>query len=154
MRIVVLLLASCFFGNLHAQTAADSVRLVVSNFFSAMRKSDTAAMRSCLSPLVHLEATQQVPDAEPRLIQESVDDFFASVARIEPGLLDERIEFASVLVDGSLASVWTPYAFYFNGRYSHCGVNSFQLVRVRQEWRIQYLIDTRHKSCPDQSGAK
>jgi hypothetical protein len=154
MRIISLLLVTCFFGTLQAQTASDSVRQVVSHFFSAMRKSDTATMRSCLSPLAHLEATQEVPDAEPRLIPKSVDDFFASIARIEPGLLDERIEFASICVDGSLASVWTPYTFYFNGRYSHCGVNSFQLVRVRQQWQIQYLIDTRHKTCPDKSGSK
>ena len=135
------------FASLQAQTSTDSVRQVVIDFFSAMRKSDTTGMRACLSPLVHFEATQPRPDAEPKLIQESVAGFLVSVSRIEPGLLDERIEFSSVLVDGSIASVWTPYEFYYNGQYSHCGVNSFQLVRVQGKWQIQYLIDTRRKSC-------
>lgn len=146
MRLLFLILFIPFV-KLNAQTSADSVRQVVTDFFSAMRKSDTTGMRACLSPLVHFEATQTRPDAEPKLILESVNDFLTSVSRIEAGLLDERIEFASVLVDGSIASVWTPYEFYYNGKYSHCGVNSFQLVRVQGKWQIQYLIDTRRKSC-------
>ena len=146
MRLLFLILFIPFV-KLNAQTPADSVRQVVTDFFTAMRKSDTTGMRACLSPLVHFEATQPRPDAEPKLIQESVNNFLTSVSRIEAGLLDERIEFASVLVDGSIASVWTPYEFYYNGKYSHCGVNSFQLVRAQGKWQIQYLIDTRRKSC-------
>ncbi|HNA01067.1 MAG TPA: hypothetical protein PLN49_09415, partial [Ferruginibacter sp.] len=59
---------------------------------------------------------------------------------------DERITFDVVRVDGALAIAWTPYKFYFNGKFSHCGVNSFQLVRFNGEWKIQYLIDTRRKA--------
>ena len=50
-----------------------------------------------------------------------------------------------VKIDGALASVWTPYKFYFNGKFSHCGVNSFQLVRMNNTWKVQYIIDTRRR---------
>ncbi|MFM7672704.1 MAG: nuclear transport factor 2 family protein [Bacteroidota bacterium] len=130
-----------------AQTAVDSVKAVVSDFFRAMKASDSAGMRSALSPVVHFEATQSRPDAEPALVQESVTNFLSSVARTPAGALDERITFETVKVDGPLAIVWTPYEFYFNCRYSHCGVNSFQLVRLQGKWMIQYLVDTRRKSC-------
>jgi hypothetical protein len=146
MRLFLLVLFVPFAG-LRAQSPADSVRQVVTDFFAAMRRSDTAGMRACLSPAVHFEATQNSPDAVPQLIQESVDNFMASVSRIAAGLLDERIEFGSILVDASIASVWTPYVFYYNGKYSHCGVNSFQLVRLNGKWLIQYLIDTRRRKC-------
>lgn len=43
----------------------------------------------------------------------------------------------------ALATVWAPYAFYLDGRLSHCGVNAFQLIRRPQGWRIVSLIDTR-----------
>jgi len=147
MRIVFLLLSVLIMGDLAAQSSTDSVRQVVNEFFRAMKQSDTAGMRATLSSTVHFEATQSRPDSEPGLLLESVSNFLASVARIPAGALDERIVFETVKVDGSLASVWTPYEFYFNGRYSHCGVNSFQLVRLRGKWQIQYLIDTRHSSC-------
>jgi len=57
----------------------------------------------------------------------------------------KKITFSNILIDGNLASVWTPYEFYFKGQFSHCGVNSFQLVKSNNEWKIQYIIDTRRK---------
>jgi len=47
--------------------------------------------------------------------------------------------------NGLIATVTTPYSFYYNGNFSHCGVNSFQLVNFSGEWKIVYLIDTRTK---------
>lgn len=147
MRILILAAACLLALPSLAQSSADSVRQTITDFFLAMKRSDTTGMRSCLHPTVHLEATQDRPDAEPRVIQQSVVNFLAGVARTPAGSLDERIAFEAVHVDGPLASVWTPYEFYFNGRYSHCGVNSFQLIRVQGKWLIQYLIDTRRKNC-------
>ena len=60
-------------------------------------------------------------------------------------MLDERISFETVKVDGDLAIAWTPYKFYLGDQFSHCGVNSFQLVKLEGVWRIQYLIDTRRR---------
>ena len=37
---------------------------------------------------------------------------------------------------GSLATVWIPYDFHVNGAWSHCGVDTFTLVRVEGAWRI------------------
>ena len=36
-------------------------------------------------------------------------------------------------------------AFYYKGQFLHCGVDSWQLVRLNGVWKIQYLIDTRRK---------
>jgi hypothetical protein len=147
MRTVFLFITIILSVHLHAQTPADSVQQVISDFFLGMKLSDTTRMRATLSSSVHFEGTQSRPDATPALVQESVTAFFTSVARTPAGMLDERIQFEVVKVDGPLAIVWTPYEFYFNGRYSHCGVNSFQLVRIDGKWMIQYLIDTRRKNC-------
>ena len=53
----------------------------------------------------------------------------------------EAIEFEAVHVEKSLASAWTPYVFYVNGKVSHCGTNSFQLVKTDDGWKIQYIIE-------------
>jgi hypothetical protein len=50
-----------------------------------------------------------------------------------------------VLIDGNLASVWTDYKFYIGEKFSHCGVNSFQLFKGDDGWKIIYIIDTRRK---------
>jgi hypothetical protein len=51
-----------------------------------------------------------------------------------------------VKADGALAVAWTPYKFYYKGNFSHCGIDSYQLVRINGIWKIQYLIDTRRKA--------
>jgi len=53
--------------------------------------------------------------------------------------------FAKILIDSQLASVWTDYKFYIGDKFSHCGVNSFQLVKLNDGWKIVYIIDTRRK---------
>ena len=74
-----------------------------------------------------------------------LQDFINSIGKQPSGSLDERIAIDKLLIDDHLASVWTPYQFYFKDQYSHQGVNSFQLVKHRDGWKIQYLIDTRRK---------
>ncbi|MFT5243302.1 MAG: hypothetical protein ACI8QQ_001232, partial [Psychroserpens sp.] len=35
----------------------------------------------------------------------------------------EEILNYKIQVDGNMAHVWTPYKFWFDGNFSHCGVN-------------------------------
>ena len=48
----------------------------------------------------------------------------------------ERIWDIETLIDGRLATVWTPYDFYVNDTLSHCGTNSFSLIRLDDGWRV------------------
>ena len=76
---------------------------------------------------------------------EAPAEFINFIGKESPGNADERITFDIVKADGPLAIAWTPYNFFYKGLFSHCGVNSFQLVRFNGEWKIQYIIDTRRK---------
>jgi hypothetical protein len=51
----------------------------------------------------------------------------------------ERAFRPEVHISGPLAVVWTPYDFYSDGRWSHCGVDTFTLVKVADRWRIATL---------------
>lgn len=42
----------------------------------------------------------------------------------------------TVHVNGPLAVVWMPYDLYLDGKWSHCGVDVFTLVRHEGTWRI------------------
>ena len=56
-------------------------------------------------------------------------------------------------VDDALASVWVPYTFYVDGRISHCGANSIELLRRAEGWKIKQISDTRRTDgCPDPMG--
>lgn len=52
------------------------------------------------------------------------------------GELTERGWDPEVLVKGPVAVVWYPYDLYLDGKWSHCGVDVFTLVRNEGRWRI------------------
>jgi len=53
--------------------------------------------------------------------------------------ITERGFDATVHVSGPLAVVWLPYDLYLDGTWSHCGVDTFTLVRVADGWKIAAL---------------
>lgn len=42
-----------------------------------------------------------------------------------------------------MANAWTNYEFWLNDEFHHCGVNSFQLLKEDDIWKIIYLVDIR-----------
>ena len=147
MRSFVLLCAfGCMAFFAKAQTAEDSVKAVVNKMFDAMRTSDSEMLRSVFGDSALLQTISRSKEGKMLIRNESISEFAKSIASAPKGSLDERISFETIKIDGPLASVWTPYSFYYNGKFSHCGVNSFQLVRMDGVWKLQYIIDTRRKA--------
>jgi hypothetical protein len=129
-----------------AQTAEDSVKAVINTMFTAMKNSDGDLLKSCFSDSVVFQSIGRNKEGTTIIRTENPALFISQVSNAKPGSLDERIHFETVKVDGPLAFAWTPYHFYLDNQFSHCGVNSFQLVRFNGIWKIQYIIDTRRKS--------
>jgi Putative lumazine-binding len=135
----------CFSIGLMAQTAEDSVKTTINQFFEGMKKGDTTLIKASLTEGVIFQTITKKKDGSPMVRTENVNEFLAYIAKPQKDIPDERITFESIKIDGALASVWTPYKFYSGEKFSHCGVNSFQLVKVDGAWKIQYIIDTRRK---------
>jgi hypothetical protein len=121
-----------------------AVKLVIQNMFTAMKNSDTVLLKTCFSPTAVFQTVASTSN-EVIVKNETVQNFINSISKQPAGSLDERIVFETVKTNKDLASVWTPYEFYYKDKYSHNGVNSFQLVKFKEGWKIQYLIDTRYK---------
>ena len=140
--ISLLFITSTISAQINQEKAA--IKQVIQNMFLAMQTGDTTLFRSCFAPSVIFQ-TIVTKDNQTKVKSEDFEAFIKSLTKYPKGSLDERIEFKSVQEDGTLAIAWTPYQFYFQGKYSHQGVNSFQLVKLDDAWKIQYLIDTRRK---------
>ncbi|HEX5653700.1 MAG TPA: nuclear transport factor 2 family protein [Chitinophagaceae bacterium] len=128
-----------------AQSAEDSVKAAINNLFTGMKNSDAAAIQQSFSDSALLQTIARTKEGVMYVRNESVAAFARSISSLPKDAADERIVFETLKIDGPLAIAWTPYKFYYNGQFSHCGVNSFQLVRLNGQWKIQYLIDTRRK---------
>jgi hypothetical protein len=131
--------------SVNAQTAEDSVKITINKLFDGMKNSDAALLKSAFADSAILQTITNDKNGTVNVKNEMRDAFADFIGKQQKGAADERIVFDVIKIDGPLAIVWTPYNFYFNGVFSHCGVNSFQLVKLNGDWKIQYLIDTRRK---------
>ncbi|MBC7937575.1 MAG: hypothetical protein H7Y86_19680, partial [Rhizobacter sp.] len=106
--------------------------------------ADTILLRDCFSANAVLHTIKHDKD-DIKVMEGKIADFIAFVGKETVGAADEQIVVETLKTDGSLAIVWTPYQFFYKGKFSHCGVNSIQLVRLKAGWKIQYIIDTRRR---------
>jgi hypothetical protein len=122
------------------------VKAVIASLFDGMREADSAKVRAAFAPAAMMQTIKSTGQHVAEVIGEKPDGFIQSVANQSKGVLDEQITYASFHSDGQLATVVTPYKFFYNGNFSHCGINAFQLVKFTDGWKIQYIIDTRRKT--------
>ena len=143
--LLTIIMVFAFKGFTHAQSAEDSVKSVVNKLFEGMKNADADLVKSVFADSLVFQTIGQDKEGSMIVRNEDPVDFIAFIQKQQKGASDERITFETIRIDGPLASVWTPYHFYYKGQFSHCGVNSFQLVRFKEGWKIQYIIDTRRK---------
>jgi hypothetical protein len=122
-----------------------AIKKVVNDMFTAMRTSDTVLLKSVFAPQMVLQSVVNKKDGSASLLTEQAESFIAQVGTPHKEVYDERIEITDVKIDGPLASVWAPYKFYVGTKFSHCGVDVFQLMKTTAGWKIIYIVDTRRK---------
>ena len=123
----------------------DDIKQPITNLFEGMRKSDSSLIRAAFAPGAIMQTVIKNKDSGTEVRTESVSDFITAVTKPHKEVYDERITYDVIKTDGDLAIAWTPYQFYIDNTFSHCGTDSFQLIKINGQWKIQYLIDTRRK---------
>jgi len=145
-NLLFLLTALLGFNTVFAQqTATDAVKQTVNTMFDAMRKGDSTLLRSTFSKDMILQSVSNSKEGKAILTTEKADAFVKAIGTPHTSVYDERITFGDVKIDGDLASVWAPYKFYLGDKFSHCGVDVFQLMKTADGWKIIYIVDTRRK---------
>ena len=137
MRLtVVLMLLAAVRGFAAEASEEKAVLAVVQKFFDALAARDADAMRAVLTPegryysvrdgavagASHAELAARLPAGKEKLL--------------------ERMRNPRVTIRRGIAAVWTEYDFHRDGKFSHCGVDSFNLVKMPEGWRIAGLIYT------------
>lgn len=121
---------------------------VIKTFFEGFHKGDTLLMKSTMADNLVFQTAFKNKEQKDILKQGEVSGFIKAIGSKRPVIekWEERISSYTIKVDGNMANAWTEYEFWLDGKFSHCGVNSFQLFHDNGIWKIIYLIDTRRKS--------
>ena len=123
----------------------DQIKVVILKTFSAMKSVDSVALKSCFTNNAMLHISQVKP--EGNTVRElPAAKFIQNVMTRKPGDMDERVlSWGPILIDEEIATAWVPYEFYFNGKFTHKGVDVFLLVKSGNEFKIKTLLYNMHQ---------
>jgi hypothetical protein len=121
---------------------------VVKQFFAVLESRDVKDAQKILIPKgVSISLRKEGKGETVRItnFQEFMDNF--------SNWKDDYKEIMSnptVLIHNGIAVLWADYKFYVNGKFSHCGVVAFSLIKIDNNWKIAGIIYTVEKSGCDQ----
>ena len=147
-RIIAILVLILLSLGISAQNKSEerAVKKVISTFFDGLHKGDSALLKSTLHQDLKIQTTFTNKKGKKELRTQTKAQLLKGVASKKSAdkYLEKLLSY-TIKIDGNLASVWTPYEFYFNGNFSHCGANSFQLFNNNGKWEVIYLVDMRRR---------
>lgn len=148
MKNALIVITLLIFINGFAQDSdKEAVKQVVKDFFVAFHKQDSVAMKSFMGDGVMLQTTGRNKEGKTMFRSTPIEKLYESIVSIPDSVtFEEKLTSWSIQVDRTMANAWVGYEFWYNGNFSHCGINSFQMVNFDGEWKIIYLIDTRGKA--------
>lgn len=148
MKWIVLISIGMFSVNAIAQDEKAAVQKNLEQLFTAMGNGDSAKASVLFHPKARLMSVMKNKEGKFNLEDEPISEFMRQIgSKKATETYEERIKSYEIKVDGEMATAWTPYEFYYNGKFSHCGVNAFQLVKLEGEWKILQITDTRRRKC-------
>ena len=111
-----------------------------------MTAKDIDGARDILVPQGRFHAMRA--GAEPRSL--SNEEYLAQL-QASKQTMRERIWNPEVRVHGPIATLWAPYDFWIEGKFSHCGIDAFDLIKTDKGWKIAggtYTIESKCEPSP------
>jgi hypothetical protein len=128
-----------------AQEDQSQVLATVQRFFDSMTARDTAAAREILVMDATYFSVREGDDGTT--MRGSTNREYVERLATTADDLQERMWDPQVMIHEGIAVVWAPYDFHVNGKFSHCGVDAFSLVKLDQQWKIVGIVYTVEQEC-------
>ncbi len=119
----------------------DAILAPLQGLFDALEAGDPELLRSVVAPGT-LMSFAETRDGTTTLGTATLDQLAERITS-SPVPLIERMWDPVVMVDGPLATIWTPYDFYAGSELSHCGIDAATLLLGEDGWKIVGLSWTR-----------
>ncbi|CAM1352175.1 nuclear transport factor 2 family protein [Tenacibaculum halocynthiae] len=148
-KIITILVFFVVTTVVYGQTSLEEkeIKETINTFFKGLHNGDSTVIKSTLHTSIKIQTTSINKEGKKILKTETKNQLLRAIASKKVSdIYFEKLLSYTIKVDGNLASVWTPYEFYYNGKFSHCGANSFQLFNNNGKWEIIYLVDMRRRS--------
>ena len=149
--VVPVLMVLCLFAAEARAGDSSEERAVletVQRFFDAMADRDAEAALAVMIPEGRFFSLRE--ENGETMMRSSTNEEFAQGLETQERDLLERFWEPEVRIHGGIATVWTPYDFFLDGEFHHCGIDAFDLLNDGTGWKITggvYTVET--SGCPD-----
>jgi hypothetical protein len=132
--------------SLSAQTSDEKTVLAATQqVFDGMAANDSAKILAVMIPgaLLYGLTSTGAPRATP------ADQWANRIASSQSKLVERFTKQPAVSIHGTIANVWGEYEFLRDGKFGHCGVDSFNLLKTAEGWKVAAIFDTEEPTgCP------
>ena len=132
--LISLLTAAPATGQTKQEDDKTAVLATVQAFFDTMASRDVEGARRVLMAEVRIFSARD-QDGQTAVRASAGEDYLKSLGGRKQDNR-ERVWNPAVRVHGPIASVWTPYDFWVDGKFSHCGIDAFDLIKTPDGWKI------------------
>lgn len=145
MRILAVTLLLSAMSAMAATSDEKDAVAAAQKLFDAMAAHDSDAARAVVIPEGRLYAAR--PDG--KVSGGTLEEFAARLSTMKEPML-ERMWDPKVLVRGRIAQIWAEYDFHLSGKFHHCGIDSFSMVKGADGWKIAGIVYTSETTgCPE-----
>ncbi|NRB52564.1 MAG: nuclear transport factor 2 family protein [Saprospiraceae bacterium] len=123
-------------------TEVQAVQATIQHFFDAIEKKDTSLFKSTLDPAGQVWVQNQTK--EPMQISNRFLRQDIAMLQGEQQFMEKALHF-DIKVHKGMAMAWVAYEFWRNGKFSHCGIDAFTLMKIEENWKIvslSYSVET------------
>lgn len=141
---------SLFVSNVCAQNAdSKAASEIPDRLFAAMKAKNFEEIRAVFTPEGQLVAIDKPRDgkgiSKTRVF--TAESFAKTISEAKGADFIEKMLDKDVKISGDLAMVSGRYTFFVGEKFSHCGTNTFNLVRTEAGWKIANAASTLEFQC-------
>ena len=150
--LLILLLTSInSFAQKKRNLEEKEILLKVQQFFDALEKQDTVLFKSILLTNGQVWAISEKEKAAKYSMRQ-FGDFMKTL--INPArIIQERMLSSEIKIHNRIAMAWVPYTLDISGKFSHCGVDLFTMLKTNEGWKIATAAYTIEQDC-SRSGSR
>lgn len=144
--IVFFLITFVIFGS--KQTDEQQVISIVKKFFKVLENRDADLGKKILLPGGGNFSI--IEEGDKKILKHATfTDFINSLGKSKKNYREVMFS-PKILIHKDIAVLWAKYRFYIDNKFSHCGVDSFSMIKTEDGWKIAGIIYTVEKSgCKD-----
>ena len=138
MKFIFLPLLLFAFSQCYAQqnTEAEKKEILgrVNLFFKALETKDTVLYNTLVFPNEQIWTVRKQKDTLKNSVRSFTDDMKKLAAMNT--VIEERPLSYEIKIHNDIAIAWVPYTLSLSGKFSHCGVDVFTLIKTGDGWKI------------------